>query len=128
MDFFQCLKFTMKLLDMSIKVVVREKDLLLFTLSLGMLIFSISYNWKKIMVKKKTEPEIFSTLYGFLIYSWKELLKTVTGLSFVQIKLQDCMNATEKNLKNYIRNMNKKEEVIKQSKLKKYGKPSLKVK
>lgn len=122
MGFFQCLRFTMKLLDMLIKVVEKEKGLSLFILSHGMLIFSISYNWKKIMVKKKIELEIFFTLYGFLISSWKELLKMVTGRSFVQIKLQDCMNAMDKNSRICIKNMNKKEEVIKLSKLRKFGK------
>jgi hypothetical protein len=108
---------------MLIKVVEKEKDLLLFILNHGMLIFSISYNWKKIMVKKKIEPEIFFMHFGFQISSWKELLKTVSGHSFVQIKLQDCMNAMEKNLKNCIKNTNKKEEEIKPSKLRKFGKP-----
>jgi hypothetical protein len=52
----------------------------------------------------------------------------VIGLSFAQIKLQDCMSAMVKYSKNCIFNMNKKEEETKQSKLKKYGKPLLKVK
>jgi len=80
------------------------------------------------MEKKRIELEIFFTLYGFQIFSWKGLLKTVTGLSFVQIKLQECMSATVQNSKNFTLDMNKKEEEIRQSKLKKFGKPLSKVK
>ena len=128
MDFFQCLKYSTRQLDMLIKEVVKEKDLLPFILSHGMLIFLIFFNWKKIMGRKKIEREIYFMHYGFLIFSWKELLKTVIGLSFAQIKLQDYMSAMVKYSKNYIFNMNKKEEETKQSKLKKSGKPLLKVK
>jgi len=80
------------------------------------------------MERKKIEQEIYFMLCGSLIYSWKELLKTVTGLSFAQIKLQDYMSVMVKNLKNYTLNMNKMAEEIKQSKHKKFGKPLSKVK
>lgn len=128
MDFFQCLKYSTKQLDMLIKEEEKEKDLLPFILSHGMPIFLIFFNWKKIMGRKKIEQEIYFMHYGFLIFSWKELLKTVIGLSFAQIKLQDYMSAMVKYSKNCIFNMNKKEEETKQSKLKKSGKPLLKVK
>ena len=118
----------MRRLDMLIREVEKEKDLLPFILNHGTLIFLISFNWKRIMVRKRIELEIFFTLYGFQIFSWKELLKTVTGRSFVQIKLQECMSATVQNSKNCTLDMNKKVEEIRQSKLKKFGKPLSKVK
>ena len=128
MGFFLCSKYSMRQQDMLIREVEKEKDHSPFILSHGTLIFLISFNWKRIMERKKIEQEIFFTLCGFQIYSWKELLKTVIGLYFAQIKLRDCMNVMVQNSKNCTYNMNKKGEVIWQSKLKKYGKPLLKVK
>ena len=44
MDFFQCLKSSMRRLDMLIREVEKEKDLLPFILNHGTLIFLISFN------------------------------------------------------------------------------------
>jgi hypothetical protein len=59
----------MRLPDMLIKVVAKERALSPFILSHGTQMSLSGFNSRKIMVKKKTELEIYSMLFGFLISS-----------------------------------------------------------
>jgi hypothetical protein len=52
-----------------IKVVAKERALSPFILSHGTQMSLSGFNSRKIMVKKKTELEIYSMLFGFLISS-----------------------------------------------------------
>lgn len=65
MDLYLCSRYLMIPPDMLIKAVEKEKEPLPFMLSPGTLISMIFSSLEKIMVKKRTEQEIFSTLSGY---------------------------------------------------------------
>ena len=120
--FCRCLRSSMKQRDTLIKVAAKERDPLQSILSLGMLMFLISFNLRKIMAKKKTGQEICSMLYGSPISSWKESLKTVIGPCFVQTKPLASQIVMVPSLKNCTFNTKPKAKAIKPSKLKSSGK------
>lgn len=125
MVLYLCLKCIMKLLDMLIKEVVKEKVHLLYTQNHGMLISLISYNSRRIMVKKNKEPETYFMPYGSQIYSCKESKMMGIGHCSAQMKLLDYIQSMVRNSISFIKNMSKKEKEEKLSKLKNFGKQSL---
>ena len=128
MDSSQCWRSSMRLPDMLIKVVAKERALSPFILSHGTQMSLSGFNSRKIMVKKKTEPEIYSMLFGFLISSWRESVKTLIGLLCAQANAQVLLTATEPNSRNSTWSMNLKVKETKPLRHKLYGIRLLQVK
>ena len=100
----------MTLPDTSIKVVVRERALSPSIWSLGIVMSLTSSNYVKTMVRRKIEPEIYSTPFGSLIFSWRESEMMATGLWCVQTNVLDSLMFGEMPSINYILNMKQKAE------------------
>lgn len=69
MVLFQCLEFSTTQPGTVIREEARERELLPFILSHGIMILKSSSSSERIMVRRSKELEIFSMLFGFLIFS-----------------------------------------------------------
>lgn len=64
-----------------------------------MLIFMISWIWRRILVRRRIERETCSMLFGSRTSSWREFRKKEIGHSCARMNALVCLNHLERSLK-----------------------------